>query len=725
LSSIKSKIVQVLLSTPLDQCYSYVVPDALNVQVGDIVNVPLRNRKTTGVVWETTTIVPSYNLKYLLDKIDTPSLSQDTRQFIDWVAAYTLTPRGQLLKMALSVPKALEEEVPKVGYILNQEEVDARVTLTRQMVIDALNEFDMPLRVQQIAQCANVGESVVRGMIKVGFLTQEVIPEPHESKTYFTPVKLSPQQELAANSLRKVVKDKKFSASFLDGVTGSGKTEVYFEAIVVALSQNKQALVLLPEIALSPQWVNRFYKRFGFEPTLWHSGLSDAQRCKNWRAIARGHATVIVGARSALFLPYPDLGVVVVDEEHEPSYKQEEKAIYHARDMAVVRAHLSKIPIILSSATPSLETWQNVVQGRYNHVELPTRFGAAVMPDIKVLDQRDNKQQPGKAIQWLMPELRHHLESTLAAGEQSLLFLNRRGYAPLTLCKSCGSKIECLNCSAWLVNHQQGDKLLCHLCGHKRPIPKKCDKCQDEDSLTLCGPGVERVAEEVRLLLPQARLCLMTSDTITNSMQLGHVIDQIQRQEVDIVIGTQMVAKGHHFPHLTFVGIVDADLGLQGGDLRACEKTFQLLHQVSGRAGRAERPGKVMLQTYHPDHPVIQAIAADDRSAFLTLETQNRQDQTLPPYGRLAAFIVSSTSGQLAEEMARTLVRYAPQQQGIDILGPAPAPIVKIRGRYRWRILIKGPKEVKLQPYIKQWLSAVDIPNQVRVQVDIDPYSFL
>ncbi len=510
--------------------------------------------------------------------------------------------------------------------------------------------------------------------------------------------------------------------TLLDGVTGSGKTEVYFEAVAAALRAGKQALVLLPEIALTGQWLERFEQRFGARPAEWHSDLSSVERRTAWRAIANGQARVVVGARSALFLPYPDLGLIVVDEEQEQAYKQEDGVSYQARDMAVLRGHLANIPVILVSATPSLETLQNVSAGRYATLHLPDRHAGAALPKVAAIDLR--RDRPARQ-RWLSPALVSALELTLGAGEQALLFLNRRGYAPLTLCRACGHRLNCPNCTAWLVEHRLTGRLQCHHCGYQARLPETCSQCGAAGSFAACGPGVERLAEEAAALFPAARMATLTSDTLGGPRAVSEMIDRIARHEVDLLIGTQIVAKGHHFPMLTLVGVVDADLGLAGGDLRAAERTYQLLHQVAGRAGRAERPGQVLLQTYDPDHPVMRAMVSSDRDGLIAYELAERRTHAMPPFGRLAALILSSHDQDRLDQIARALARVAPSGPGISVLGPAPAPMAMLRGRHRRRFLLKCRRDIAPQPLIRDWLAKVKLPGTVRLQIDIDPYSFL
>ncbi|MBM3508483.1 MAG: primosomal protein N', partial [Alphaproteobacteria bacterium] len=574
-----------------------------------------------------------------------------------------------------------------------------------------------------IARVACVSAGVVRGMADAGVLVPAALASADPAPLRVTAaVTLSPAQADAARALRKRVAARAYSVTVLDGVTGSGKTEVYLDAVAEAIECGLQVLVLVPEIALTAQWLERFRVRFGAAPHQWHSELSGATRRNTWRAVAEGRAQVVVGARSALFLPYANLGLIVVDEEHDGSYKQEDGVIYNARDIAVARSHLAGHPVVLVSATPSLETVVNAEAGRYGTIHLPERHGSAQLPAVHAVDLRKTPPERGR---WLSPVIVEAVQYALAEGSQAMLFLNRRGYAPLTLCRTCGHRMQCPNCQAWLVEHRYVGKLECHHCGHSIPLPKACPACGALDSLAACGPGVERIAEEVAQLFPSARVAVMASDTITGPAAAEAMVRAVAEHRVDILIGTQIVAKGHHFPLLTVVAVVDADLGLGGGDLRASERTYQLLSQVAGRAGRAERPGRVYLQTYFPDHPVIEALIAGDRAGFLAREAEDRRAGGWPPFGRLVALIVSGPDARRVESYAQSLARAAPNLTGVRVLGPAPAPLALLRGRHRFRLLLRAERTVNVQAVVREWLARVPMTSGVRLQVDVDPYSFL
>lgn len=725
--------VSILVPYPVDKAYSYAVPEGLEVAPGDYVTVPLGSRDVPGVAWDAPTDeVPAKKIKSIIAKFDMAPMPAVHRKFLDWVAHYNMAPLGFVLKMSLPVPGALDPPKGAKGYTLS---VSAREGMAgskllqnlspqRQKILQVLSD-GMPLRAAEIAEAADCTPAVVKGLLKYN-LIEEV--ELHSAAPCRKPEvsrpgpSLSEAQDRAAQTIIRHVQSGAYHASLLDGVTGAGKTEVYFEGVAEAVKAGRQVMILLPEIALSNAFMERFKTRFGCAPALWHSALSPHQRKNTWRGVATGETKVIVGARSALFLPFADLGLIIVDEEHDPAYKQEDGVIYNARDMAVVRAHLGKIPIVLVSATPSLETMANVWAGRYAHLCLPDRHGAARLPDVHVIDMKKDKPE---RQHFIAPPLKEAIAANIAAGEQSLLFLNRRGYAPLTICRTCGHRIECPRCTAWLVEHKKSSRLHCHHCGFSKPFPTACPSCSDHDSLAACGPGVERILEEVRDLFPQARTVVLASDTAGSQEDLKKILNDIRDHQYDIIIGTQIIAKGHHFPRLTLVGVIDADLGLGGGDLRAAERTFQLLHQVAGRAGREELPGHVYLQTFVPGNKVMQALAGHDRDAFLEVEAAEREAAQMPPFSRLAGIIVAGKDERLVMDSAAALGKCAPQGEGLLTLGPAEAPFYRLRGNYRRRLLVRADKKIDLQKVIDGWLAQVKIPSTVRVYTDIDPQSFL
>lgn len=721
--------IAVLLPLPLAGPYDYGVGEGQVLQPGDFVRVPLGRREAVGVVWGAGLgAVAASKLKAVLARLDAPPMTAPMRRFVDWVARYTVHAPGAVLKMAMSVPDALTPPDPVTAYGAAETVPEGlRLTPARRHVLEEV-KAGPPRPAAELARAAGVGPSVVKGLAEAGALkVLAVSAKPtfrHPDPDTVGP-DLSAAQESAARDLAEKARAGGFSATLLDGVPGSGKTEVYFEAVAEALKQNRQVLVLLPEIALGSQWLARFRARFGGDPVEWHSDLTPANRRATWRAVAEGRVRVVVGARSALFLPFANLGLIVVDEEHDPAFKQEDGVSYNARDMAVVRAHLTDIPVVLASATPSLESVANVGGGRYHGLHLPDRHGGADLPDIQVVDMRKAPPPRGR---WIGPDLAKAVGDALAAGEQAMLFLNRRGYAPLTLCRKCGHRLQCPRCTAWLVEHRHGGgaRLQCHHCGFGTRLPEVCPSCEAEDSFAACGPGVERLAEEAHEAFPDARIAVAASDTLTGPKAAAELVRRIEDHEVDLLVGTQIVAKGYHFPMLTLVGVVDADLGLQGGDLRAAERTYQTLYQVAGRAGRAAaRPGRVVLQTYMPDHPVMRALKDGARDAFLEAESRARAEAHMPPHGRLVALIVSGPNEHAVDDAARALGRSAPTANGVSVLGPAPAAFALLRGKHRRRLLLKAPRDVNVQTLVRDWLSAAPPPKNVRVQVDVDPYSFL
>ncbi len=727
-------IVGVLLPLPFNSVFDYKTEEEL--QLGQIVQVPFGNPRQgkgfqVGVVWKlgATANLDIKKIKPVAKVFPFLPLSDTMRRFISFVAEYNLAFAGLVLKMALSAKQAFDDPKMLTLYTLSGKTLaDAKLKNSdaRWRVIELLKHA--PYTLQEIMVGAGVGASVVKTLCNAGVLlplSREAKKDFPKPQSDFAKVCLTAEQQAAADVLCAGI-GKGFKATLLDGITGSGKTEVYFEAVAKVLEAGQQVLIMVPEISLTTQWLNRFAKRFGAVPAKWHSALGGRERSDTWQAVADGTAQVVVGARSALFLPFRNLGLIVVDESHDASYKQEDVVNYQGRDMAVVRAKFEEIPIILSTATPDLETVCNVESGKYDAVCLKSRYAAAVLPEINVIDLKKNKPQKGEwGVSWISPVLAEALQDKLDKKEQSVLFLNRRGYAPLLICRDCGYRMACPNCTAWLTEHKKTKSLICHHCGYSTSIPKVCPDCGSEDGLTACGPGVERIAEEVKWRFPEARTRILSSDITSSLAEVSSVIREMEEGKVDILIGTQILAKGHHFPSLTLVGIVDADLGLLGSDLRASERTFQLLSQVSGRAGRGEKKGVVYLQSLYPDNAVLKALVSGNREEFMDLEKQSRKILKLPPFGKLAAVIVSGANQEQTEKTAIRLGQCAPQTDFISTLGPAPAPIAVLRNKYRYRLLLKTVKNIQIQQVLKEWLRQVDIPANVRVEADIDPYSFM
>ncbi|MPT47374.1 MAG: primosomal protein N' [Sphingobium sp.] len=722
---------RVLLLNSALGALDYRVPNDMAVEAGSIIEVPLGPRRIAGVVWEEERFpdartVANDRLRPIAWASPAPPLPAPLRRLIEWTADYYMAPLSAVLRMALSSGAALTDQRTIIEYRATGLVPD-RLTPQRQQALEAIGDFQGIPR--ELAEKADVSLAVIRGLIKAEALEAVEVeanaPYAAPQPKYAAPA-LNQAQQAAADRLTAAV-DKSgdkdgFQTFLLDGVTGSGKTEVYFEAIARAINDDRQVMVLLPEIALTEPFLKRFAARFGVQPVAWHSGLRQSERRRAWLAVARGQAKVVVGARSALFLPFPNLGLIVVDEAHEISFKQEDGVHYHARDVAVMRGLFEKCPVLLASATPAIETRHQVALGRYEEIRLPSRFGGAQIPDISGIDLL---QTPPDRQRWIAPPLVKAMAETLEKGEQALLFLNRRGYAPLTLCRHCGYRFQCPNCTAWMVEHRISHRLACHHCGHVMPTPRECPECHEEDALVACGPGVERIADEVNQIFPDARTAIVTSDTLWSPERAAEFVESVEQGLVDIIVGTQLITKGYHFPNLTLVGVIDADLGLEGGDLRASERCFQQISQVAGRAGRGEKPGHVYLQTRMMDAPVIKALLSGDAQRFYETETENRRIAGAPPFGRYAAIIISDEDANLAASIARKLGKSAPQTEHLHIYGPAPAPLAQLRGRHRHRLLVHASRTVNIQAAISHWLKSVTWPASVRVTIDIDPYNFL
>jgi primosomal protein N' (replication factor Y) (superfamily II helicase) len=729
--------VDVLLPLALDKAYSYRVPAGLALAAGDLVTVPLGTRETIGVVWDRdadTLSGSGGNLKAVIARHDWPPVSANLRRFVDWIAAYTLAPKGMVARMAIRDPEHASAQKPRYGVRLTGNHPEKLTDARSRVILAAQGGFAFPK--SDLARQAGVSTGVIDALVDAQVM--EAVPLPPETVAPLPDADhavtaLSEAQTDAARRLRESVAGAVFSVSLLEGITGSGKTEVYFEAVAEAVRAGRQVLILMPEIALTAQFLARFELRFGVKPAEWHSGVGPNKKDRLWQAVAAGDAKVVVGARSALFLPFAHLGLLIIDEEHEQAYKQEDGVHYHARDMAVVRGRIEGCPVILASATPSVESRVNAESGRYHHIRLAERFGGRVLPTLSAIDLKAHPMRPGS---WISAPLKEAVIRTLEAGDQALLFLNRRGYAPLTLCRHCGHRWQCPECSAWLVEHRFRRSLVCHHCGHIERTPQRCVECGTENSLTVCGPGVERLAEEAAVTFPGVRTIVLSSDFPGGTERLRRELDAVANGEFQLIIGTQLVAKGHNFPGLALVGVVDADVGLSSGDPRAAERTFQLLQQVTGRAGRGAVAGRGLVQTHDPGHPVIKAILSGDTERFYREEIAMRRAARLPPFGRLAGIVISGPDKGATEAHARVLARAAHEMlnaadgdarwEGISLLGPAEAPLALIRGKYRFRLLARSPRESDLQGFLRSLLATA--PKErggIRVSVDIDPMSFM
>lgn len=722
-------VAEVALPLGIDQPYSYVIPAGLDIGPGNCVRVPIGTRESYGVVVETRASGSASNLKPVLEKTRLPPLSPAMLKFVARVSDYTLAPIGMVARMAIRDPEAESHEAPRFGVRLTDKQ-PGRITPARARLIEAA-KGGLVHRKKDLAERASCSSGVIDALVDDGVF--DVVALAPEARAQALDPRdrapqLSPLQEERASSLRAAI-DGGFAPFLLEGVTGSGKTEVYFEAVAAALVAGRQVLILLPEIALTPEFLARFERRFGGLPGSWHSGIAPNRRDRLWHAVAEGEARVVVGARSALFLPFADLGLIVVDEEHEAAFKQDDLVRYNARDMAVLRAQIEGCPVVLASATPSIESRVNVQQGRYRHLLLPDRVAGRTLPEIEAVDLTLDPPERGK---FLSPKLMRAMGETLARGEQVLFFLNRRGYAPLTLCRTCGHRWQCPQCDAWLVEHRFRRALICHHCGHTERRPAQCVACGAEESLAACGPGVERIAEEVAEAFPDVRRITLSSDFPGGAERLRQELAAVAANEFPIVIGTQLIAKGHNFPHLTLAAVVDADIGLVSNDPRAAERTFQLLAQVTGRAGRGEKPGRGFLQTYQPEHPVIRALRSGDHERFYVEEIAARKAAGLPPFGRLASLLVSARDKTAAEHHARLLaqaghrlIREWEAADGVVLLGPAEPPMALLRGKHRMRLIVKTARRAGIQNFIRAMLSEAGSPKRgARVDVDIDPFSF-
>ncbi len=721
----EGSVVGVLTVEPLDRVLDYLAPEG-GCGTGDFVEVPLGPRRVLGVVWGAGRggWEPS-RLRRVARVLDAPPLREELRGFLGRAAEYTLTPLPAMLRLACRAPGL--GGLPAVRRVYRAAG-EARVTEARRRVLDALAAYGgAAVTLGELCAAAGVTGAVVKGMVRAGALVEEEAPKdvPYPRLDPGGAVRLAGAQVAAGDALAALVAGGGYAATLLRGVTGSGKTEVYLEAVAECLRAGRQALVLLPEISLTAEFIARVEARFGARPAEWHSGITQTERRRVWRMVAEGGAQMVVGARSALFLPFRELGLIVVDEEHDTGYKQEDGVLYHARDMAVLRASVAGCPVVLASATPSLETWANVEAGKYGRLDLPARFGAAEMPEIRAVDMR-GEELP--AQRWIGAALAAGIADRIGRGEQAMLFLNRRGYAPVTVCRACGQQVGCDACDARMVEHRFQKRLVCHQCGATKPVPAACPSCGVAGRMAAVGPGVERLAEEVAARFPQARVAVLSSDLFGSARDLKAEIAAIAGGAADIVIGTQIVAKGHNFPLLTLVGVIDADLGLQGSDLRAAERTFALMRQVAGRAGRtAARPGVALLQTHQPEHPVIRAILGGDDEAFLRAEAAERRAAGVPPYGRFAGVILSGTDLAQVFDLGAELARRAGPltRIGARVWGPAPAPVARVRGRHRVRLLVQAARGVLLQAGLAEWVAQVKPPRDVRLAIDVDPQSFL
>ena len=663
----KRKIINVLLPLPFNQTFQYLCNEDEKIELGDFILVPFKNKIVTGCIWENKSKLkkrlPKKKIRNIEKKLNFSPLNKNNRDFIVWVSDYTMNNLGATLKLCLSIKQIF---------------VKKKIEKIKERFLDLSSDKHL--------------------------LTKEQL----NAKQY----------------IFNKINNKKFSTIVIDGVAGSGKTEVYFEAINKCLIQRKQVLVLLPEISMTTQWFDRFKKRFKIDPLLWHSDIKVSEKIKIWKSVIDGNSNIIVGARSSLFLPFKNLGLIIIDEEHDQSFKQEEGVIYNARDMAVVRAKISNIPIILCSATISIETKLNILEKKYEVVKLKERYGEAGLPEVKIIDLVETPPEKGM---WLSEEVHNELKKTIESGNQALFFLNRRGFAPYVFCNSCYKKILCQNCDVGLVYHKKIDNLICHHCGYKSSLEnnkKNCKEFEKKCDLFLYGPGVEKIYEEIKKKDKNLNIEILTSDVMQKKGQGETILRKFEREEINVIIGTQILAKGHHFPKLTLVVVVDADFGFIGGDLRAAEKTFQLLTQVSGRSGRSKLPGKVLIQSAMSDNLILKNIKEFDLNGFFLEELNIRKESGLPPFKKLCSLMLVSKNEKKLNDFCRKMKVNIEQSNEFEVLGPAPPFISYVRGKHRKRFIVRCSRNKNIQKFVSIWLKKLQIPFDLKISIDIDPYNF-
>lgn len=728
-------IVKVLIPNVINTGYDYRL--TAPADVGWFVRCTVMNRQYIGVIVGPgdSNLSPS-KIKPIIEVCNFGRMSNADIKWIYKMSEWTLMSPGAVLRLIINVPDAFNLPAVEQLYAYNFD-ADCKMTDARQKVADAFQSNDNDaMSVNDIQTIARVGHSVVKTMIKNGILIPIETREKHNDLYNYKytdtgTVKLNTEQQNAADTIATAINKNEFAVYLLDGITGSGKTQVYFDSALRAYNMGKSVLLMMPEIALTAQFMSRFEQRFGAPPVVWHSNLTAARRRDIWRGVANGSIKIVVGTRSALFLPWQNLGLIVVDEEHDTSYKQEDMGNYHARDMAVLRAKISNFPVVLASATPSFETLYNVARGKYNRLRLMSRFGGATLPKIETIDMREQRPEPYKTDANsdteisgnLSPVLCAKISETLNQHKQVMLFINRRGFAPIVQCKKCGWVAQCPDCSVGMNYHKRLNKLICHMCGKMHDLPSVCPQCGNDVSMR--GAGLEKIEEEVAHKFPFAKTALVSSDTIMSREALERLVKKMENGEIDIIIGTQILAKGHHFPNLTLVGVVDADMGLFGTDFRAGEHTFQQLFQVAGRAGRGEFPGHVLLQTFQPEHPVITAICAGNRDEFMKSDMESRRAAKMPPFGQLVAVVIESDKEQTLHKYCKQLSDVAPVLKGGKIMGPIAAQIYQIRNWYRMRFLVSGDANANLQPIVRDWLNKIKQPANVRVKIDVNPQNFM
>lgn len=719
-------IVKILLPLPFNDGFIYFVKKEDDPKIGNIFSIPFGKKKIFGIIIKILDEIPNNiiesKIKFVEEKFKDFSIDPKLIEFFFWVANYNLTPAGLIAKLSIAtfLNNSHKKSTEIIIKINENYQFPSKVTKKRQKILNFLT--NSPQTLENIKKNTDLSLSLINKMTKDNLL----IKEKHENirkikeitqnidPNIFKLRQLSEKQQKIANQLPL----ENFQTSFLDGVTGSGKTEIYFYLISKILEQNSgQILFLLPEIILTTQLIRNFKDRFGFEAEIWHSKITSSKKEKIFHSIISGDIKILIGTRSALFLPFENLKAIIVDEEHDESFKQEDKVSYHGRDMAIVRAKIENIPVLLGSATPSLETYQNAISGKYKHLILTEKFSRNDDVKIEIIDLKKEKLEKNH---FLSQKLLDQIALNLLDKKQSLLFLNKRGYASITICKNCGEIADCPNCSINITYHQKINRLICHHCGYNDSLPKKCSKCGAEDSFLLSGVGVEKIQEEINNKFPNARIALMTSDEIKDLDIAKKIIDQIMNDQIDIIIGTQMIAKGYHFPKLSLVGVIDGDASFYNNSLRTSERSYQLLTQIIGRAGREKYSGQVLIQSYNIKNPIFEYIIKQDRDKFLNQEIAQRKILNLPPFGKMAEIIANDFQPKIAIETLRKILKNTDFNKNVQILGPAPMAVTKIKNRYYYRLILNSKKNFNLQNYIQNITKGLKLQNSTRVKIIID-----
>ncbi len=652
------KKIPILFPKIFDYPFTYKNEISESLSPGDFVKAPFGSNEITGVVWtyEQKT-KKKFKIKKILEKINVKKLNSPMIKFLSWFSKYNLVPLGMSLRMCL-----LNKDVIKKSFS------------------EEFNKFKIKKKNNK-------------------FL-------------------LNTEQKKALHFMRNIGDN--YNVVVLEGVAGSGKTLVYFERVRDLLDKGFQALILLPEIALTNQFRRRFKEFFGTDPAIWHSGTTKKNKSIIWKGISEGKIKVVIGARSSLFLPFKNLGIIIVDEEHDVSYKQDEGVSYNARDMAVARASFENIPINLITSIPSIETYNNIVNKKYYTIKLEKRYKEASLPNVEIINLHSETL---KKDSWIANKTLSKVNEHLNRGDQVLFFLNRRGYAPYVICKKCGYKFQCPNCTVNLNFHRKLNRLLCHHCGHKSLLSRLC-KDNKKCDLLFCGPGVERVFYELKKIYPNKKIEIFSSDTLVKNQLTNILLKKVEKKKIDILVGTQLLSKGFHFPKLNCIVVVDSDFSSHGYDLRSAEKNVQLYYQLSGRAGREGDSSTIYFQTYTPDDEILLNISKNNPHAFLQKELLLRKEKKLPPFYRLVSLIISGKNESLIMKFATNIKSKLPKINEVDILGPVLAPITRLRKKYRCRILIRYPKNLFMQKYLSQSLNEIKMVSGIKLEVDVDPINF-